>query len=76
MKEITCADNFTSQVEHSNITSSSEKVPGLQHNHFIFAVFVVSLSLAHSVKMFSFHMNICSPLYVSSMLLQICETSD
>jgi len=45
MKEITCTDNFTFWVEQSNSTSSSENVPGLQHNMFYICIFVMSLSL-------------------------------
>jgi len=63
VKEITCTDDLTFYVEHSNSTSSSENVPGLQHNKFIYAVFVVSLSLIHNVKCSVFYTNNCGFLH-------------
>ena len=73
MKGITCTDNFTFQVEHSNSTSSSEMCQACNTTIFIFAVFVVSLSLTHCVKCSVFYINICSfsthPHFSQSMLV-------
>ena len=54
MKGITCTDNFTLQVEHSNSTSSCENVPGLQHNKFYICSFCCVIVLNTLCKMFSF----------------------
>ena len=54
MKGITCTDNFTFQVEHSNSTSSCENVPGLQHNNFYICSFCCVIVLNTLCKMFSF----------------------
>jgi len=53
MKEITCTDNFTFEVEHSNNTSSSEKMPGLQHNNFYICSFCCVIVFNTYCKIFT-----------------------
>jgi len=78
MKEITCTDNFTFKYNIAIVGVLVKMCQDCNTTIFIFAAFVVSLSLIHSVKCSVFteifavflHYHISVSVYVSLFLIQ------